>query len=106
MFHGDAVLGKHVAVGTHLELRRLGLLLDTDVNKSFNTVHSTLDLIAQHIEMAEVGAKHLDGNGGLGTADHVVDAVSEWLSHTGDDAGYRGQSCPHVGEEGLLATLV
>ncbi len=106
MFHGDAVLGKHVAVGTHLELWRLSLLLDTDVNKSFNTVHGSFDLIAQHIETAEVRAKHLDCDGGLGATDHVVDAVPKWLSNTGDDAGYRGQSCPHVGEEGLLATLV
>ena len=76
LLHGDAVLGKHVAVGTHLELRRLGLLLDTDVNKSFNAVYGRFNLTADGVEPTEVGAEDFDGDGGLGTADHVVDTVA------------------------------
>ena len=84
---GDAVLREGEPVGTHLQLGRLCLLLHRHIHQTVNAADGTLDLIAEHLQAAEVGAKEFDSYVRPCAGEHMVDAVTERLPHRDGDDG-------------------
>ena len=103
---GDAVLREGEPVGTHLQLGRLCLLLHRHIHQTVNAADGTLDLIAEHLQAAEVGAEEFDSYVRPCAGKHVVDAVTERLPHRDGDAGDSTEPRTDVIEELLTAASV
>src|SRR5574344_2435856 len=105
LFHGDAVACEHIAVRAYLYLRRLCLLFHVKIYESLDVGYLVFQSVCCHEQLADVGPENLYCDGGACPCEHVVDTVSEGLSHCGGDAGYGGETLTHICQELPLCAL-
>ncbi len=105
LLHRDAVTRQHGAVGADLQLRREGLLFHVEVHHARHIGDFGLNLVAQRVQTAQVGAEHLDSHRRLRARKDMVDTVPQRLSHRRHHARHLGQFMPHLLQERILAAV-
>ena len=93
---GDTVAGEHVAFGSDLELGTLDLLLYVEVGYALYSAYRALDAVAYDEHLVEVVSEKLDGDAGLGTAEHGVDTVADRLTYLDVGSAYGRELLTHL----------
>ena len=96
---GNAIACQHLAARFDDQLWAFYLLLYVEVGHAGNVADGITYFASQAEHAIEVIAEELDGNVGLCTAQHGVDAVADGLSYLDDGTGDTVQLLAHFGGE-------
>ncbi len=75
LIHRDSIFRQSITIRTDLQLWRLHLLLNTDINCSGNLIYISLDVIADHIHPAQIRAEDLNSYTRTRSRKHMVNTV-------------------------------
>ena len=99
MSGSDAVAGHGPAVGPHLQLWHLRLLLRRDVHQSLNLVGDGFDLAGGLAQLPQVGSEDADRDRRARSGEHVIDAVADGLSHRDAGSRYAREMLTDLGQD-------
>ena len=99
LFRRDTVAGHELTARCDAYLRTLHLLLHIEVGHALHVRYLGLDLVGQTVHAVQVLSEELDGDIGLRTRQHGIDAVRDGLPYLDAHSGQFRQLAAHLGHQ-------